>query len=546
MDKKFNISSIIGQLKQIKGCSGDQILITFSYLFLVIPIIIFLFGWLKPFLALISTGILLFGTYKTIRNFVYIESRHYINFRFIAVTIFIISIWVVLSGIGGFGSQNYDFHSRNAIFRDLIDHDWPVMYDFSENPIISNTYGNTGALIYYFHFWLPSALVGKFSNWMTANYFLFSWSIIGAVLSILLVTRYIGRPKLVIPLIFIFWSGLDILGSFVLNYRELVSQAYVSDIFSIRVFLGNSLVTILNNKQLEWWSGPHLFQYSSFTTQLFWVFNQSIPAWLTTLLLLNQQKRNSMIFTYCLILFFAPLPAIGLFPYLIFKLVRPEIKKINEKIFSINQFFKQTISYQNVAPPIIIAVLALLYFSTTAGSHPHGFIWNMTQLAWQNLLFIYLLFCFTEFFLFSLFGFNGKSEKLILIFTIIILFLIPLYQYGSSNDFVMRASIPPLIILFTTGFKNIFSKYQENFTFKREITLVILIIILAIGSITPYHEIIRSRDYILVSDGFPDFADSLVTLEAFDDNHPVYRLDWITQFVSFYPDNNFFFTSLAR
>lgn len=546
MDNNFNISVIARKIKSIKGYRGDQVLITLCYLFLITPIIIFLFGWLKPLIAVVSTVILVFGAYQTIKNFTYIESRHYINFRFVVITIFVISIWVILSGIGGFGSQNYDFHSRNAIFRDLIDQNWPVIYDFSENPIISNTFGETGALVYYFHYWLPSALIGKLSNWMTANYFLFSWSIIGAVLSILLITRYIGRPKLVIPLVFIFWSGLDILGSSILNHRELISQAYVSGIFSIRALLGNSLVTILDNKQLEWWSGAHLFQYSSFTTQLFWVFNQSIPAWLTTLLLLNQQKRNSIIFTYSLILFFAPLPAIGLFPFLIFKLIKPEIKNIRKKIFSINQFVKQTFSYQNVAPPVLVASLALLYFSTTAGSHPHGFIWSMSQLVWHNLLYIYLLFCFVEFFLFSLFGFNGKSEKIILIFTIIILFIIPLYQYGSSNDFVMRASIPPLIVLFTISFKNIFTKYQEVLTFKREIAVVILIIILAIGSITPYHEIIRSRDYILVSEGFPDFADSLETLEAFDDNHPVYRLEWITQFVSFDHNADFFFAYLTR
>jgi len=31
--------------------------------------------------------------------------------------------------------------------------------------------------------------------------------------------------------------------------------------------------------------------------------------------------------------------------------------------------------------------------------------------------------------------------------------IIPLYHYGFANDFALKASVPPLIILFTVGFR---------------------------------------------------------------------------------------------
>ena len=43
---------------------------------------------------------------------------------------------------------------------------------------------------------------------------------------------------------------------------------------------------------IEWWA--RFYQFSSFTTQLFWVFNQAVPAWIATLLVLSTKRVGGM------------------------------------------------------------------------------------------------------------------------------------------------------------------------------------------------------------------------------------------------------------
>ena len=58
--------------------------------------------------------------------------------------------WCFFAGIGYFYYQSFDYHFRNAVFRDLISYDWPVFYDKADTP-----------LVYYMGFWLVPAALAK-------------------------------------------------------------------------------------------------------------------------------------------------------------------------------------------------------------------------------------------------------------------------------------------------------------------------------------------------------------------------------------------------
>ena len=60
--------------------------------------------------------------------------------------------WCFFAGIGYFYYQSFDYHFRNAVFRDLISYDWPVFYDKADTP-----------LVYYMGFWLVPAALAKLS-----------------------------------------------------------------------------------------------------------------------------------------------------------------------------------------------------------------------------------------------------------------------------------------------------------------------------------------------------------------------------------------------
>ena len=538
-----------------KNISGwDEILIGCSYFYLVIPILIFFFGWLKLPLAIFSATILLAGTYLTLRDFGYIKDYSFISFEFLAFSFLIIFTWVFFSGIGGFGFQNLDFLARNAVFHDLINYQWPVIYDFSADSNLKEMFGNNGALVYYFVYWLPSALVGKLLGWKIANIVLFIWTLVGVSLCILLITRYIGKASILVVLAFVFFSGMDIIGETMVYMREFIPHAYIGDIFSIRKLMGILFALTLDNFHLEMWNsddGFSFLNYNSHTVQLFWVFNQSIPAWLVTLLLLNLKQAKSLLFTFSLVFFFAPLTGLGLIPYLAYTMIAPLWGSIvwskDQLISLLKTLFFKHLSFQNTITVLLMAALIASFYGTQVGNHPHGFIWDLHE-ANINLALIYLGFIILEFLIFGLFTFNHKENRGLLILTLIWLSVIPLYHYSKSNDFGLKASIPPLIILFTVGFKNILHKFEGPLPPKKQMARILLVLVLLIGSITPLHEFFRSRDEVVRAGGFPGYNDTAITFgnsDAENSEGYQYKRTHITNFIIPNPEKTWFFGFLG-
>ena len=533
----------------------DQILIGSSYLYLVIPILIFFFGWLKLPLALVSAAILLAGTYFTLRDFGYIKDYSFISLNFLVFSILIVFAWVFFSGIGGFGHQNWDFQYRNAVLRDLINYPWPVIYDYSGDSLLKEMFGNTGALVYYFAYWLPSALVGKLLGWKMANLVLFFWSIFGVSLCIMLMTRYIKKASILVVLAFVIFGGLDIIGHLWVKWPGFVSDSFVEGVFSTRELLGVLFAEILNSGHLEMWTARDNYSflnYNSHTVQLFWVFNQSIPAWLVTLLLLNLKQAKSLLYTFSLVFFFAPLTGIGLIPYLAYKMIAPLWGSFvwgkDQFILLLKTLFHTYFSFQNTVVVLMMAGFIAAFYGTQAGNHPHGFIWDLHE-ANMDLAIIYLAFIILEFLIFGLFTFNNKENRGLLILTLIWLSVIPLYHYSVDNDFGLKASIPPLIILFTVGFKNILNKFEGPLPPKKQLARVLLVLVLVITSIGPLHEFFRSQHSIVHEGGFPDYYEPQGSLSNSDSNNSSgqkWKLTHIPNFVVGNPEDTWFFRYLAR
>ena len=175
-----------------------------SYIYLTFPFMLFLFGWVRLTIAIPLALILFVAIYKLLIT--HHQSPSTTNYQ--PSTIYWLlatGIWLLLSGIGGYTFQNWDHNWRNVVFRDLVNFDWPVYYAQPES-------GPVKMLVYYVGFWLPSALIAKFTNWQIANFALFVWSLIG----LLLITHQLGTffktSNFKATLLLIFFSGLDVLG----------------------------------------------------------------------------------------------------------------------------------------------------------------------------------------------------------------------------------------------------------------------------------------------------------------------------------------------
>lgn len=527
--------------------AADRILVGSSYLYLVIPIVIFLFGWLRPPLALVVSSGLLLGTWKTIAGFGYREDHPPRAARFLVLAALIAAGWVLLSGIDTFGFQNPDFRARNTIFRDLIERPWPVLYDYRGFPVLQGAFGDTGALVYYFLFWLPCALVGKLLGWEAANHALLAWSMLGVFLSIMLIGRFIGTHSISIILAFICWSGMDIVGSLLYNPPSSVAAALAGDGLHLRHVIGQVLWMLFGQQQLEGWVSTNtpisLWQYSSFTTQLFWVFNQAIPAWLVTALLMSQQDKKGYVFTFSLAILFAPLPAVGLLPFLVRRLAenwKPRGAPNYRGAFG--SLLSQTISFQNTVAPALLAFVAAAFLGTRAATPMQGFVWEFLPLS-AELAARYLAFCILEFLAFGLLVLRRNKDGPVLVLAILVLLALPLYVYGRFNDLVMRGSIPALPILFMIGIRNLVQDAPRP-TFASRLSRTLLAVVLLTGAITPLHEIGRSTQAIVESEGAPSADDIWPTLGGYPDITEI--PDEFPNFVLAEPEATFFFRVLAR
>ena len=119
-----------------------------SYIYLILPVIFFLIGWIKPIIAIPFSIAIIYAMFIVNKNCE--NTEMVITEKKLAIVFVILLIICVLAGQGGLFYQSHDHHWRNAIFRDLINQEWPVYYERSD------TY-----LDYYIGHWLVPAGIAK-------------------------------------------------------------------------------------------------------------------------------------------------------------------------------------------------------------------------------------------------------------------------------------------------------------------------------------------------------------------------------------------------
>lgn len=128
-----------------------------AFFLLALPSVIFMIGFLKWYIG-IPVALLIGAAYFcTLRDDRRAEHEAYEGEKVIVISrrcliaLFAITVaWCYFGGFGNLYYQSDDWFARNAVFRDLISHEWPVIYGTKDV-----------ALVYYIGFWLPAAVIGK-------------------------------------------------------------------------------------------------------------------------------------------------------------------------------------------------------------------------------------------------------------------------------------------------------------------------------------------------------------------------------------------------
>ncbi len=433
--------------------------------YLALPNFIFILGWLRPAYAVPLTAILLLAIWRWRRTDAKTGwSVVHHSLPAIALIIIVSVLWTSLSGIGNLVYANPDWHVRYAVLRDLVVAQWPPAYTTGDAPAILRS-----SVAYY----LPAALVGKLWGITAANIALLPWTAAGVAIFFLLLPLP-GQLELrlfaSIALVILF-GGMDIIG-------RLTSGGDWPDW----------------PFHIEWWARK--FQYSSITTELFWVPNHALPAWIATALLYRHRADENLLIVMPVILamlpLWSPFAAIGILPFAaLYAIAHIKTGLPTLRLHGI----------QVVAAMLLASVVAC-YLALGADAIPGG----MAKVASSEpgeFIIIYFRFVMFEFGLLALalFVLIGEERKLLSVAAICLLAL-PLFRFGLANDLVMRASIPALVILLILTLRTT----SKSAAMRLSVPSATLWLFLAFAVVTAEHEIRRG---LTLSRWEPDPQDSL-------------------------------------
>lgn len=416
-----------------------RILFLFSLYYLFLPFAIFLLYWVVAWVSLPLSFAMLVLPWVLSRN----VAGDTVAFtrRQLLITVGVLLAWTVLSGIGGFVWQNrWDHLFRNAVFEDLVNRPWPVIE-------------NQSILTYYIGYWLPSAAVAKVvgSLWIGRLCQLI-YGFVGILLAFLLTIEMVGNMKLRYLIPFIFFSGLDILGL---------------------ILAGR---TLPDNFHIEIWSPLALWE--SNTTLLFWVYNQVVPAWVATMLILCFHRIKGLpAMTLCFLSISAPFSVVGLFPLALYYIIVSAWKEFGVAQRVRTLFCPANIISALAVIPVVLYMMINERTDTTVDFRILGTLDGVKDfiLILTLEILVYCCFIYRQI--------SRSIEFYILLATSVFCLFV---HMGSSNDFNSRVELP-LNFYLTLRIMIYISRFSE----KPRLTRIAFLAISAIAVITPCLEMSR-------------------------------------------------------
>lgn len=492
----------------------DRFVIILGLIYVFLPVYIFIVGWLNIYVAFLSIAILSVCFWKLASNICWKawggKNQTSFQIKYWLVVGGVILFWVYISGIGGFSYQTWDFFVRNPIFRDLCKESWPVRYDLSQQPgLVQDITGTSEvAFTYYFSFWLPAALFSKIFGLseVGSNIALYGWACLGILLVVYLLNRYQGRNSYVTLWLLVCFSGLDVIGFFIKN-------GYVP-----------------TNSHMEWWAS--YFQYSANTTQLFWVFNQSIPVWVICAMMLQFGPVRKAVGLSAMVFAYSPWAAMGMVPLSLSVLhVKGESPK--EKVRGIFTFENM------VLPLFMLLIYGTFYLANSSSVSGTGFLFALNRGRESKVILHMLLFWILEFGIYFFIMGNTQVESPFYWVVLAELLCFPLYHISAANDFVMRASMPALF--FTMVYVGRFMELESSqYIFRKKI----MVAVLCVGMWTSITEINRNISNTLNNEVYINDPVHSLGMIATSDEEQIRTI--MNQFFVYEYEEKFFFQWLSK
>jgi len=395
-----------------------------AWIWLGLPMLLFLYGWMRWWISLPLGILLIFSVIKTIRqnNKHVHNNRRWSDIRMThgyTLSLILMFIFLLLIGMGGFFPQHYDHAWRNAVFFDLVRRDWPVVYDSPD----------TRLMCYYFAYWLPASLVGK----ATGGYIM---------------------PGDAAQLLWGFW-GMSIGFSFLISFLGGKTKWWHLPLLLVFGFSDSLIYALFADKVAGLFAidDPYMLysNYLSFSlaSQLKMIFNQAIPLWIALPMLWRIRKEPGHMLLLCSLLFlFSPLACAGISTAILYWLLK---------------HIKKAMTVENLTGILATAATGLFYITNNNAASTQF----SRLLDWQQILALGISFYTLSIGIYVPFIWNNVVRRdPTFIIMALTCFLLPFITLGDSDDLGRRATMT-LTILLTYATIDQINKYRSLSKCKR-------------------------------------------------------------------------------
>lgn len=472
--------------------------------YLYLPLLLFAIGWLKIYLSIVLIPVSVAGLYFALKKTVSENKDAKISSNYIEMLVmfFVFVLFFVLNGHGDLFIQDFDWHKHHAIFYDLMNYRWPVIYE------------NNAMLTYYLGQYLVPAFIAKVCGKSVAvlRVAVPLWNALGLLIVYLLTADFLSLKKVsqrsVIAFFMMFWSGLTIFGKY------------------LYIYIGH------NNYDypVKWIDFERvMIHFASNFDALGGAFQHVIVPWIAVILFLTYKDKFEMYLLLALPMFFSS--TFGFVYFIPILFVYCVFYMIHEK--NAVPALKCLFSAGNLLLIPLTAVVVLYLSGNVLSDKPDVVGTGIIDMS-KNVDF-YLVFIFVEFMIYALILLWDNRKNVFYYIVVAELLIIPFISMGLANDLCSRGSIPARFILMLLCIKKLFTKN------KMIVGKMLIVISLLVALITPCLEIkakveaTNSSNKYLIADAyksFEGFAGDVEKAQRVDNAYNYFTLEYSDSFFS--------------
>ena len=390
-----------------------------SLAYVAVPVILFLGGYLTPW---ISVPLILLLAVSLARQLLsaHAGATTQAPSPGLRVAIAVLAVaFATGAGVGGFAAQDGDYVKHNALFKDLMELDWPLAYQEAgpeRAPRVLNTYVG---------YYLPAGLVGKLFGVRAGFAFTLAWAALGLYLAMRWFLLLVEGRSAWLGALLLFFGGLDLLGYVVVNGKFPAGPT----------------------NDFSGWMSSIAGQLDG----LFWIFPSSpailangphhvLPSWIALLMVMHDSVRRHsagrVMFLWSTTTFVSAFFALGMLPFL--------------ACCAAGRKLRELLTFENTVVAGSLALVAALYVASNDGTFARGFIWEYAQslrvAAYLALFYAVSIGVYFVFWPASLRNASLRPWRPWLYVAIACIVVFPLYRIGPAMEFPIKAWLPAVIV----------------------------------------------------------------------------------------------------